>query len=155
MLNDLREQLTKAFEDLFATNVLTFWDGFKGGGPGYYGVLVEPVAPDGSEVDLVLTFRSGRRYCCFEFCCHFAFYAEHGWSRLRGCLDRHGLSALPLPVIRKVRGVIERGAVGTPSPKVAAVIMAGSEYQTGPFQPVTEPDGKNATAGRSRGEARA
>ena len=124
--------------------------GGKGGGPGYYGVRLENVAADGSEVDLVLTFRSGVRYCCFEFGCHFAFYADHGWSRLRVCMDRHGLSHVPLPAIRKVRAVIERGAVTTPSPKVAAGIMEGSEYQAGPFQPTSKDDVEPGTAVRPR-----
>src|SRR5436853_2756500 len=112
--------------------------GGRSGGAGYYGVGLENVAADGSEVDLVVTFRSGKRYCCFEFSDHFAFYSERGWSRLRECLDRHGLSHLPLPAIRKVQAVIERGAVMTPCPTTAAFIAEGSEYQAGPFKPLTQ-----------------
>ena len=138
MPEDLKGSLTPAFVELFAMNVFDFADGFKGGGPDYYGVALENVAPDGSEVSLILTFRSGVRYCCFEFSCHFPHYAEYGWSRLRDCMNRHGLSHLPLPVIRKVRGLIERGAVINPSPKVPVGIMEGFQYEVGPFLPVIE-----------------
>src|SRR5438046_2680275 len=118
MLSDLPERLTQAFVDLFASNVFRDWKDYEAGGPGYYGVRIENVAPDGSEVDLVLTFLSGKRYCCFEFADHFAHYSERGWSRLRECMDRHGLQDLPLPAIRSVRAVIEKGAVMAPSPRV-------------------------------------
>jgi hypothetical protein len=135
MMSDLPERLTRAFTDLFASNVFNDWKDYKGGGPGYYGVRIENVAPDGSEIDLILTFLSGKRYCCFQFADHFAHYSERGWSRLRECMDRHGLQDLPLPVLRRVRAVIEKGAVIAPSPKVPMGIWEGSEYQTGPFLP--------------------
>jgi hypothetical protein len=138
MLYDLRERWTQVFVDLFAANVFHFGDGYQGGGPGYYGVRVENVAADGSELELVLTFRSGKRYCCFEFCDHFAFYRASGWCRLRQCMDRHGLAQFSLPVIRKVWAVIEKGAVVHPSPTTAVGIWEGSEYHTGPFLPLSE-----------------
>jgi len=43
---------------------------FGAGGLGYYGVEVENLAPDGTEFDLMLTFKSGVRYCCIERGCH-------------------------------------------------------------------------------------
>jgi hypothetical protein len=113
-LTDLDERLTLAFADLFAENRSRFLDGEVAGGPGYYGVQVAAVTADASEVELVLTFRAGVRYCCFESGCHFAYYDERGWRRLRECLDRHGLGHLPLPVVRTFRGVIEPGAVAQP-----------------------------------------
>lgn len=137
-VNDLNEKLTQAFVDLFADNVFDFGDGFKGGGPGYYGVRLENVDAGVPAVDLALKFRSGVPYCCFEFSCHFAFYKGRGWSRLRACLDRRGLGDFPLPVLRKVRAVIERGAAAKPSPKTALCIMEASEHETGPFRPLLE-----------------
>src|SRR5262245_53842213 len=135
MLSDLPERLTRAFVDLFASNVFTDWKDYKGGGPGYYGIRIENVATDGSELDLVLTLLSGKRYCCFEFVDHFAHYREDSWSRLRECMDRHGLQDLPLPVIRRVQAVIEKGTVMAPSPRMLIAISDGSEYQTGPIKP--------------------
>jgi hypothetical protein len=139
-LTDLDERLTLAFADLFAENRSWFRDREVLVGPRYYGVHVTAITPDGSEVELVLTFRSGIRYCCFEPGCHFAFCDERGWQRLRECLGRHGLGHLPLPVVRRFRGVIERGAVmqpgmvGTPE---ACFVMEGSEYEVGPWHPIS------------------
>ena len=138
-LSALHEQLTRAFAELFAANVP--WVG--GGGPGYYGVRLENVAADGSQVDLVVTFRSGVRYCCFESACHFPYFEARGWTRLRKCLDREGLSHLPLPVIRKFRGVIEPGAVMTPDrTNPASVWEERLEYEVGPLRPVTPGSGE-------------
>jgi hypothetical protein len=135
-LKELHDQFTEAFVDLFAATVPAQYLQADGG-PGYYGVRLENVAADGSEVDLVLTFSSGHRYCCFESSCHFAHYGAGGWSRLRACMDRHGLSGLPLPVIRRFRGVIERGAVMIPSPRGPAHVSEGAEYEVGPFMPIS------------------
>ncbi len=132
--SDLHERLTRAFIDVFAANVPFF----GGGGPRHYGVRLENISIEGSQLDLILTFRSAVRYCCFEFACHFAHYGTRGWSRLRDAMDRHGLNGLPLPVIRKVRAVIEPGAVATPSPQGPAFRMEGSEYEAGPFHPAAE-----------------
>src|SRR5262245_44657114 len=108
----LHERLTRAFEGVFADTAPYF----GGGGPGYYEVRIENVAGDGAEVDVVLTFRAGVWYCCPEPGCHFAFYGEGGWSLLREYLDRNGLQHLPLPTIRRFRGVIERGAIFDTAP---------------------------------------
>lgn len=139
MTSDLPQRLTQAFIDLFAANVFRDWEDYEGGGRGYYGVQIENVGPDGSAVDLILTFLSGKRYCCFEFADHFAHYSERGWSRLRECMDLCGLEDQPVPLIRSVRVVIEKGAVMAPSPKVSMTIWEGSEYQTGPFFPTEQP----------------
>jgi hypothetical protein len=147
-VSDLDERLTQAFADLFAENRCRFLDGAVSGGPGYYGVRGAAVTADASEVELVLTFRAGVRYCCFESGCHFSHYAERGWRRLRACLDRHGLGHLPLPVVRTFRGVIEPGAVAQPgvvgTPE-ACFVVEGTQYETGPWHPITtspaEPDG--------------
>src|SRR5690349_13951504 len=133
MLTDLRERLTRAFAEVYAANVP--W--FGGGGPGYYGIRLEDVSPDGAEVTLVVTFRSGVRYCCFESAGHFAYYRRLGWERLRAALDRQGLAHLPLPTIRRLRGVIEAGAVMTPNRVSPAYVSEASEYEIGPFWPVS------------------
>ena len=124
MLTDLHDRLTRAFADVFAENVP--W--FGGGGPGYYGLRLENVAADGAQVDLVLTFRSGVRYCCFESACHFGYYDARGWARLRKCMDRHGLNHYALPAIRRFRGVVQPDAVAHPSRGGPICIVAGCEY---------------------------
>lgn len=134
-MSKLDERLTLAFEELFAANSPYF----GGGGPGYYGVHLENVEPDGSELDLVLTFRAGVRYCCCEPRCHFAHYSEDGWARLRECMDRNFLRDRSLPVVRKFRGVIEQGAVFDASDdfESAAAPRAHDafEYEAGPWLP--------------------
>src|SRR5262249_27533037 len=106
-MSDLHRRLTQALEEAMAANAPYF----GGGGPGYDGLRVEDVAPDGSAFDLVLTFRSGVRYCCCEPGCHVPSFSGGWWAWLRECVDRQGLAHLPLPVIRTLRGVIEQGAV--------------------------------------------
>jgi hypothetical protein len=153
-LTDLDERLTLAFADLFAQNRSRFFGGEVSGGPGYYGVQVAAVAADASEVELVLTFRAGVRYCCFESACHFAYYDERRWRRLRECLDRHGLGHLPIPVIRTFRGVIEPGAVGQPGGIVGApeacFVMEGSQYETGPWHPIIPSPAESGAAPERR-----
>jgi hypothetical protein len=148
-LTDLDERLTLAFADLFAGDRGRFRDAEPWGGPGYFGVRATPATSDASEVELAVTFRAGVRYCCFESACHFAYYNERGWRRLRECLDRHGLGLLPLPVIRLFRGIIERGAVAEPgvvgTPE-ACFVMEGSEYRAGPWHPITPRQGEPSAA---------
>jgi hypothetical protein len=138
-VSDLDERLTLAFADLFAADGGRFLDRQSWGGPGYFGVQVTSTTADGSEVELVVTFRAGVRYCCFESACHFAYYDESGWRLLRECLDRHGLEQLPLPVIRSFYGVIERGAVAQPGVVGApetCLVSEGLEYRAGPWHPI-------------------
>jgi hypothetical protein len=127
--DDLHRLLTQVFVDQFARNT----PHFGGGGPGYYGVRLEHMASDGSEFDLVLTFRSGVRYCCIELGCHCGIRGPRYWSGLRKELDAYGLSELPLPTIRIVRVVVEEGALidlgGVPRSHRAW------EHEEGPFAP--------------------
>jgi len=53
-------------------------------------------------------------------------------------MDRHGLHQFPLPIIRKLRAVIEKGSLVHPSPKLPVGVREGSEYQTGPFIPLMQ-----------------
>jgi hypothetical protein len=153
-VSDLDERLALAFADLFAADRGRFRDGESWGGPGYFGVQVASATVDGSEVELVVTFRAGVRYCCFESACHFAYYDEHGWRRLRECLDRHGLGHLPLPVIRSFRGIIEPGAVAQPgmvgTPE-ACFVWEGSEYWAGPWHPIVPKQAEPGAAPDRRG----
>ncbi|MCE9566259.1 MAG: hypothetical protein K8U57_29910 [Planctomycetes bacterium] len=132
-MTNLHERLTQAFIEVFGASIP--W--FGGGGPGHHGVQLEYVADDGSEVDLVLTFRSGVRYCCFESVCRFDERSARAWATVREYMNRQGLEDLPLPVIRKFRGVIEIGAVVTPDRiKPAYVWDKHQEYEKGPWLPV-------------------
>src|SRR3954451_22864463 len=94
--DDLDRRLTRLFADQLARNT----PHFGGGGPGYYGVRLENVAPDGSELDLILTLRSGERYCCIERGCHLGVRGTRYWSGLREEMDASGLGDQPLPKIR-------------------------------------------------------
>lgn len=137
---DLDLRLTTAFANLAARNRGRFRDGATWGGPGYYGVRAIALAPDATEVELVVTFRAGVRYCCFESGCHFTYYQESWWSRLRECLDGEGLGHVPLPVIRSFRGEIERGAVAQPgivgAPETC-IVWDHSHYEAGPWLPIS------------------
>ncbi len=139
-MTDVDERLTLAFADLVAANRGRFRDGAGWGGPGYYDVRASACTADAAEVELVVAFRAGVRYCCFESGCHFPYYEAGWWAQLRECLDRHGLGHLPLPAIRSFRGVIERGAVAQPGIVGApdtCFVWDGSEYQAGPWPPIT------------------
>jgi hypothetical protein len=136
-LTDLDERLTLDFADLFAVSRYTFRDGMVSGGPGYFGVRTAAVVSDASEVELAVTFRTGVRYCCFESTCHAAYYSADWWGRLRENMNSRGLGHLSLPIVRTFRGVIERGAVMEPGTNPPACFVSeGTEYQTGPWQPL-------------------
>jgi hypothetical protein len=124
------------FVDQFARNTPYF----GGGGPGYYGVRLEDIAPDGSELDLVLTFRSGERYCCVELGCHCDLRGAWYWSELRDEMGAHGLGGFPLPKVRNVRVVVEEGAFFDPGGARAPLKSEGFAYADGPFSPATESD---------------
>jgi hypothetical protein len=53
----LQQALTQVISELMARNKSYF----GAGGPGYYGVEVGNLSPDGSEFELTLTFKSGHR----------------------------------------------------------------------------------------------
>jgi hypothetical protein len=101
----MREQLMVAFIDYFASNRAA------GGRRDYYGVQVDGVADDGSELELTVTFKSGERYCCCESGCHTGFHSSESWRRLRALFGRHGLVEIPPVTIRLLRGVVEPGAL--------------------------------------------
>jgi hypothetical protein len=125
----MHQQLATVFIEYFATNRAA------GGRRDYYGVQVDGVADDGSELELTLTFKSGERYCCAESGCHTGFQWSESWRRLRTLFGRHGLAELPPVTIRRLRGVVERGALlrcnlafGLPEDD-----REGYTYQSGPY----------------------
>ena len=106
------------------------------GRPGYYGVRVDNVAEDCSEFDLTLTFKSGERYCCAEPGCHTGFQALECWPELREVFGSHGLAAVPPVTIRRLTGVVERGARLRCYLKAGRsdVVSQGYTYEAGPYQ---------------------
>ncbi len=135
--DDLPGRLDRVFVDRFART-----RSYSGrGGLGYYGVRLERVATDGTELDLILTFRAGEEYCCSELGCHCELRDAETWSGLRELMDDHGLGELPLPTIRLVRVVIEDGATFTLGRlKNPPLRSRGFVYEHGPFNPVIEED---------------
>ncbi len=135
--NELSERLTQVFVDHLARNTPYF----GGGGPGYYGVRLENIAPDGSELGLIVTLRSGERYCCSQPGCHFDFNSAETWSGLRGDMDAQGLRGLPLPRIHSLRVVVEEGALFDPGGLRSPPLKSrGYVREHGPFSPVIESD---------------
>jgi hypothetical protein len=132
----LRERLTGAFFDYLARNRADFGER----GRDCYEVSLENVAPDGSELDLVVTLQAGATYCCSEPGCHFDFRSEMAWAELRSDMDAHGLRKLPLPVIRTLRVVVEAGALFDPGGlRSPPLVSKGYAYEEGPFVPAGEP----------------
>src|SRR5262245_60272453 len=50
---------------------------------------------DGHTLSVVLTFRSGAAYCCYEFGCHLALTNGKRWIGLRQALAEHGMTVPP------------------------------------------------------------
>jgi hypothetical protein len=133
--NDLNERLTQVFVDHLARDTPYF----GGGGPGYYGVHLENIAPGGSELDLMVTLRAGEKYCCSQPGCHFDFCSAETWSGLRGDMDAQGLRELPLPRIHILRVVVEEGALFDPGGLRSPPLKSrGYVHEHGPFPPVIE-----------------
>jgi|GEM_PF-1779889 len=145
-LDRITDDLGRRFEQVFADHFARNTPYFGGGGPGYYGVSLENVAQDGSELDLVLTFRSGERYCCSELGCHCDIRGAGYWTDLRQGMDAHGLGGLPLPTIRTVRVVVEEGSTFDPGGlRNPPLTSKGWVYEDGPFTPVSAAEGESPT----------
>jgi hypothetical protein len=65
---------------------------------------------EGSTLDMVLTFRSGAAYCCYEWGCHLGLFDGKRWHGLRRALAAHGVAAPPRLELQLVCDV-EDGAV--------------------------------------------
>jgi hypothetical protein len=108
---------------------------FGAGGPGYYGVEVEELSPDGTEFDLTLTFKTGVRYCCIEPGCHIPFH--NGWlTKVRDRLRAAGIEDVPPMTIRKLHVVVEQGAIVDDLNHNPCQQESRQEYDAGPFREV-------------------
>lgn len=58
--------------------------------PPNYGVFA---SLDGALIDLVLTFRAGSAYCCYEWGCHLNLHDGERWESLRKEFDTLGIVA--------------------------------------------------------------
>lgn len=63
----------------------------------------------GDVVDMTLTFREGRAYCCMEWGCHLALHPPR-WARLRATLESAAV-ALPERLHLRLTVVVESGAM--------------------------------------------
>jgi hypothetical protein len=82
------------------------------GNPDYYGVDIRHVSGDGRSFDLILTFKSGTRYCCWEWGCHLLLCGTPKlfWKRLHEGMAELGLALRGPLRIRRLACVIEAGA---------------------------------------------
>ena len=72
-----------------------------------YGVLA---SLEGRVLDVVLTFRSGVAYCCFESGCHLALFDGQRWHGLRRVFTAQAVVA-PQQLELHLSCVIEEGAL--------------------------------------------
>ena len=91
------KEMTAALTELLADNL------GADGECDYYGLCIDKMTPDGSEFDLLLTFKAGNRYCCADLGCHIAYSEVDWWRRLRVIMRGFGLADAPSMTIRKVR----------------------------------------------------
>jgi hypothetical protein len=124
----MQEQLNASFVEYLANTQAA------GGRLDYYGVQVDGVAKDGSGFDLILTIKSGERYCCAEPGCHTGLYDPESWRHLRLVFGRHGLADIPPVTIRRLRGVVEREALLTCNLAFGKPEESqGYAYESGPY----------------------
>jgi hypothetical protein len=64
----------------------------------------------GDVLDVVLTFRGGSAYCCYEPGCHLPLLDGKRWDGLRRRLATAGVTTPPRMVLR-LTGVVEEGAL--------------------------------------------
>jgi hypothetical protein len=50
---------------------------------------------EGNVLDVVLTFKKDRAYCCMEWGCHLALFDGRRWKRLHEALAKSGVVAPP------------------------------------------------------------
>lgn len=60
-------------------------------------------------LEVVLTFRTGRAYCCYDWGCHLDLTGGKRWTRLRGRLAAAGIEPPPRLELR-LDCVVEAGA---------------------------------------------
>jgi hypothetical protein len=135
----LQQVLTQVISEMMARNR----SHFGAGGPGYYGVQVDDISQDGSKFNLILTFKSGLRYCCMEHGCHIPLYGSNtdaGWfDEVRERLRIAGIKNLPPLAVRKLHVVVEQGAFSGNDPDSSYCYESRLEYSCGPFQEAERP----------------
>ena len=131
----LQQALTRAISDMLADSRFYFGNS----GPGYFGVEVSNLSPDGSRFDLTLTFKSGYRYCCIEWGCHLALYSS-GWFReVKDRLAAAGITNVPPMTVRNLHVVVEKGTISDGVGNVPGPHESRLEYDEGPFHEVGDP----------------
>jgi hypothetical protein len=130
--SDLREVLQSAFVGFFARNPAAE------GSRSYYGVAVSHVRKTRSGItfDLELTFKKGKRYCCFEDGCHHWLFSKDGWARVRRLLRTSGWTDPPPLRIAILRGKVVKGArasYGGLQDRSQEVERKGYRYRAGPY----------------------
>jgi hypothetical protein len=106
---------------------------FGAGGPGYHGAEVEKLSPDGSEFGLILTFKSGVRYCCIEHGCHIGLFRSGWFQEVRDRLRAAGIDDVPPMTIRRLHVVVESGAIVDEGRHGPCRQEGRAEYDEGPF----------------------
>jgi hypothetical protein len=65
---------------------------------------------EGTVLDVVMTFKKDRAYCCMEWGCHLALFDGRRWERLHEALAKSGVVAPP-SLRLQLSCKIEEGAV--------------------------------------------
>jgi hypothetical protein len=131
----MKDELEQAFAELLARN-----PGADGRGD-YYGIEIENIAPEGSESDLILVFRSGESYCCAEPGCRLAYDEPGWWETLRRIMDDHETGDLPPLTIQRIRGIVEGNVrLRCHSSFGLSAVSAGYCYESGPHAEVVSAD---------------
>jgi hypothetical protein len=96
-----------------------------------YGVRVSELAEDRKSLLLVLTFRSGLRFCCPEPGCHLSLLLRADWERFRSLAREAGVE-LGSPLVVRLHCVYERGALfavnpGSARPEYRPIEMSEAE----------------------------
>lgn len=77
--------------------------------PPEIGVSIDAISEDGHCVDLLLTFKAGKRYCCVEPNCHFGLHSFADWDKLHQLFVKHKAEVVR-PTMLRLRGIVEQGA---------------------------------------------
>jgi hypothetical protein len=116
----MSEDLTQLFAELLSQNR----------GQADYGVHATMPPAHASQIELVLTFKRGSRYCCAELGCHLSPSGPAFWPRLRKRIAEAGIAEPPVPLTLHVSVIVEDGAIldtsvqaGMPEP------FSGYQYQ--------------------------
>ena len=87
-----------------------------------YGICASSPSDGASQVDLVLTFKSGAAYCCAEPGCHLPTFNPRFWERLRAQFQDAGYTEPSFPMTLRITGIVEDGAI------LGAVAETGYRY---------------------------